>query len=869
MIRQPRNTTAIVSLLVLLMTFGSGVARAASSKQTSAQTDLSLYSVDTTSTNSGKSSLLKQQDSIKLTGAKSSVELATRDEAAAAIGATDPVVTTTDTKKASRSPKSSETIAVDLIERVIVTETVKTPKLPRPPRVQIEVAPAPGEVLEVKFREDSIVRFRDGEPRTLSGTALQSNGARQLLQSVRAGEWTRLHRVSESTLDRVRVEASEQSGESAPDLNNWFALALPGDLNATEIRDAFRALPEVQYADRAPEATPPPVAPDFTDPSNPSFTACASDISLWHTCGYQGYLDPASVGGIDVRDVWTRPGGHGSGVVVCDVEYDFDPTHDELSGRVTPLSQPLPYPEFRDHGTGMLGIVGAANDGRGTTGIADEAELLFSPAQRWDSLEINWAAAISDCIANTDSGDVLLIEAQAEGPNYLEGSPDQNGLVALEWHLPSFEAMRIATQAGRVVVEAAGNGTESLDSAFYLDNHRPFETRGGLPVHDSGAIMVGNGTSQLWVDTDGTAGGRPRRHGHDTNWGSRVDVQAWGDMVVVPGSTALPVWSADGPSAVYGHHQGTSPAAAMIAGAAAVVQGIYRAQEGTSLRSDELRDLLKATGMPQVAHEDGGLRRIGRMPNLKLTADAIAGTLPPPSIQGMPGPSDPLPSPSNPTAIVIDIDESLNPDHVVLLVTTDGTEPDSEGRGYLDGGLGHVHTPGEALVLERASRVQARVVMRTREFGGPMSELSAASLVAQAEPGGAPYDPTIATPRVVVSQGVPTADAAALPDAPQGDLCVSPRIAFDTGAGDSPYVIYTLDGSEPDFYGSHIEGLDPTRVWTNYMTEDGQFFPTFGESETETTIRARNVEVRMGPDGQFFEVAGPPMQAQFRRVDCP
>jgi serine protease len=75
------------------------------------------------------------------------------------------------------------------------------------------------------------------------------------------------------------------------------------------------------------------------------------------------------------------------------------------------------------------------------------------------------------------AGDVMLLEQQAPGPG--------GAFVPLEVLPAVYDAIRLATQDGIIVVEAAGNGGVDLDALG-----SPFPA--GKP--DSGAIVVGAGS---------------------------------------------------------------------------------------------------------------------------------------------------------------------------------------------------------------------------------------------------------------------------------------------------------------------------------------------------------------------------------------
>jgi hypothetical protein len=213
-------------------------------------------------------------------------------------------------------------------------------------------------------------------------------------------------------------------------------------------------------------------------------------------------------------------------------------------------------------------------------------------------------------------GDIILIEQQLHGPNANSSHPDngQFGLVAVEWYKPYYDAIVAAVAAGRVVVEAAGNGEQNLDAPIYQqgnDGHYPFLAR-----NDSGAILVGAGQSPV-------SGNTPRAPSRFTNHGATVDLQGWGDSVLSAGYGDL--YSAEGIHQWYtASFGGTSSASPMVAGAAASLQGVYRARNGGTAASPAF---IKQR-LQEGATAQQGTGNIGGLPNLarSLTADMTAPT---------------------------------------------------------------------------------------------------------------------------------------------------------------------------------------------------------------------------------------------------
>lgn len=418
------------------------------------------------------------------------------------------------------------------------------------------------DVLGVKFRHGSGVRLRDGELTDLGSGALDP--ARPVLDALPVARWERTHHVGEDALEALRQRAESLSGRAMPDLNLHYRLFLAVGSDVAAAADALNALEVVEYAWPLAQPAPPPKGPDYAH--------------------LQTYLDFPSPG-VGSRRLWPRPGGTGRRVKVVDIEYEFT-LHPDLPNIPTlgPVAAPTVWGP--DHAVAVLGMLFALPNDEGVTGIAYGADPYHGAAYTF--MGYNVAAAITNAIAPPygvgviDQGDVLLLEQQMSGPN----GPGQ--FVPIEWDFSVYQAIQSAVGMGIHVVEAAGNGGENLDDPIYDIGHRPF-----TPGFGSGAILVGAGmstsTARMTFST----------------YGSRVDVQAWGQNVVTTGYGDLP-------GGYTGIFSGTSSASAMVAGIVAQLASTF--EEGTQwpIAPATLLQILKQTGTAQV----GGGGHIGPRPNL-------------------------------------------------------------------------------------------------------------------------------------------------------------------------------------------------------------------------------------------------------------
>ncbi len=458
--------------------------------------------------------------------------------------------------------------------------------LPRRPLAKEELRRPLGSVhaLTVKFRDDLLARAGPDGGLVLSAAA----GDGELARVVREHGLTFApgQTASEKELALLEARALANTRTQPADLGGVLSVR-PSRADADGIwaaAQALQALDSVEFVslsslDRPP---PPPLAYDLA-PVTASFT------------GLQAYR---TAEGINLEAAWASHGARGRGVRVTDCEYSFNPQHEDLRNRVT--EQPgldSYYPSVNlpdDHGTAVLGMLTAAENGYGMTGMVPEAEVRFYAeyAMVRGALQTR-AAAITAALAASGPGDVVLLEMQAYG----SGATDFDGrYVPAEYALDVWLAVKTGTDAGMHVVAAAGNGGsnggENLDSAAY----KPYRDRG-----DSGAIIVGAGT-------------RTRAKTDYSTYGSRVNLQGWGDWSVATlGYGDLQTY-ADDPNQKYsGNFSGTSSASPMVTAVVAAVESVTRLALGRPLSPVEMRQLLVLTGKAQTGDTS---KRIGPLPDV-------------------------------------------------------------------------------------------------------------------------------------------------------------------------------------------------------------------------------------------------------------
>ncbi len=377
-----------------------------------------------------------------------------------------------------------------------------------------------------------------------------------------------------SSLDPRRIRELLDKAEDADptyerrNLLNYYRVDVPLGQDAEAIAEAFRSWPIVETAFVKSARSEPPSPGAAGDPLMPK----------------QVYLD-AKPAGHDVKYAWTFAGGTGGGIGFVDVEQGWFLAHEDLP---LGLSVDGDNHSFFSHGTKVLGIVLAVHNTVGIRGIAHGATPVKLVSEWRTASTRDVADAILFAANLLSFGDVLLLEYQTDlsFPGEVE--------------LDVFDAIRLSTALGVVVVEAAGNGQHDLDV------EAPHLKKGGSGLQDSLAILVA-----------GAKGHALKRH-NLSNYGTRIDCFAAGDGVTTtgdPGGANVP--------AAYDEDFGiTSAAAAIVAGLAAVLQGLAEQNRGFRFSPPQVRRILSDPGTNTLTPNHPA-ERIGVKPDLRRIIDTV------------------------------------------------------------------------------------------------------------------------------------------------------------------------------------------------------------------------------------------------------
>lgn len=388
--------------------------------------------------------------------------------------------------------------------------------------------------------------------------------------------------IAESRLDGMEAEALKISGSSRAvnRLRHIFEVkaADTGNANLHELAQKLEALDAVVYCSLIPTS---PIAPPADIlPITPNLQTMQNYIGLQ---------------GVNMDYAWNL-GLTGQGVNIRDIEYGVNTNHEDLSDMNIAVGPNMTIPsggnvDFHEHGTAVFGVLMAHKGTYGVSGLCHGAnEGLLYPEVSVQAGGYNRVYAITKALENSFPGNIVLYEMQTWGA-YGDYCP-------AEYENVVWDLTKAATDAGVVIIAAAGNGAEDLDMPLY----QQYRNRG-----DSGATIVGAGSANIL-----------RQRLSFSTYGARVDVQGWGVQVMTTGYGDVYKFGNDINQA-YTRFSGTSSATPVVSGCAVVLQSYYHSLHGTYMNSQQMRHLLKSTGLPQGT----GAGHIGPLPNMMAAVPQV------------------------------------------------------------------------------------------------------------------------------------------------------------------------------------------------------------------------------------------------------
>jgi subtilisin family serine protease len=265
-----------------------------------------------------------------------------------------------------------------------------------------------------------------------------------------------------------------------------------------------------------------------------------------------------------IDQAWAE-GGSGKGVVIADIDWGFLTSHQDLQGRIKVKRNTMDWSTNVTqgaytycHGTAVLGIAGAANNGMGMAGVAFGAELwALQAGNKPGTMDpAPWWKAIDYVRKRSSKGrpKIVMLEVQTEMSENVEVIP------------PIRQAIREAIAAGVVVCVAAGNGSRDAG-----------EDAAGRPFPTTGSILVG---ATIYDERENVLA-------DFSNFGPRVAVYA-------PGDAAHDLTCSSAADHAYRNRfGGTSGATPKVAGTVALML-----EANSRLTPCEIKDILKETGTP-------------------------------------------------------------------------------------------------------------------------------------------------------------------------------------------------------------------------------------------------------------------------------
>jgi hypothetical protein len=435
--------------------------------------------------------------------------------------------------------------------------------------------------LIVKFTDDLQIRaLPNGDLQSLQRTDL--SGLRQMA-STRQLSFAQLIALPDDKIADLENRALSKSGVSQPDLRGMMIVGAPSDQkdDLLSLGRELQQRPEmewvyIEHLGVPPPGDIPPTTPDYVD--------------------LQKYRGPNP--GMNVDYLWAK-GGMGQGIRLSDCEYGWNASHEDLNDinlHLEPGQTPDPQVhanEWDEHGTAAMGIAAAPVNGYGINGIARNTTVYTYPEFTVQG-GYRRATCIANAIANSQAGDIVLLEMQDTGPGGGYGPAELDPAV--------WTTVKTGTDAGVIVVAAAGNGFQDLDSSPYAE----YRSRG-----DSKAIIVGAGSS----DTNHL----PTTF---TTYGARVNVHAFGWNAFSLGYGDYAQIGGD-INQRYAWFSGTSSASALTAPSSVALQSLAFDILGRRLTPLEMRQLLMDTGIPQ-----GAGVHIGPALDLKKASERLCRYLP-------------------------------------------------------------------------------------------------------------------------------------------------------------------------------------------------------------------------------------------------
>lgn len=370
--------------------------------------------------------------------------------------------------------------------------------------------------------------------------------------------WTLGKLLDGRGLLREQPSCTTEQDPSA-DASRFRTIYVSADTDISSLVRDLNDRPEVVHAIAAPRLVPPstPIGSPLSEPLLlPRIKPIAGSGAA---LGDQWYIFRCRI-----DQAWAQSLS-GKGVIIADIDWGYFTIHQEFVGRIDHSLNAIDGTQVVSrgsaicHGTAVLGIVGAANNGKGMAGVAFGADLWAIQAGNKSEGDLDpdpWRKAIKHVLERDGGGrrKIIMLEVSGVAGENIEAIPCIR------------HAIREAIAGGIVVCAAAGNGNRDAG----LDAHH-----NEIPY--CGAILVGA--------TDFDALANPISA--SSNFGARVTVYA-------PGDEGRDLTCSSGAKNGYRNTFGrTSGATPKVVGTIALML-----EANPQLTHFEIKDILRSTGSP-------------------------------------------------------------------------------------------------------------------------------------------------------------------------------------------------------------------------------------------------------------------------------
>ena len=391
-----------------------------------------------------------------------------------------------------------------------------------------------------------------------------------------------------------------------------FGTALP---NVASTGEYITRMAGLVAADTNPEASVAPglvLLSEIPAQSTPVLPTPTLPLGLNQTYGFinSGY----SGGGIDVAGMIAFAGGIGvdpssvlgDRTVVGVIDNSAIVDHVDLVGQVTVEAGQLvviPPPGTSafinpDHGTAVLGVLVASDDGFGITGLLPQAQAIFFPAVT-KAQGGRLSTALVSAAETLNDGDVLCVPLEYGAGFTLASNTFTNQLFS------------VADSLGITTVIPAGNGGFEISvqstSAIIVGAAWP-GTQTPVPF---GSTMTKANLNALVPLTNNPYPGNSYCRWRSSNWSATigqggVDVSGWGTGICTLGGGSLFTDGATRTKTYQVNFGETSGACAMITGLVGAMNGFAEALFGASIGTPAIRNILNNNATDPQGNPTGG-----------------------------------------------------------------------------------------------------------------------------------------------------------------------------------------------------------------------------------------------------------------------